>query len=102
MKVLGVVLRLIRLALLAIFLFYWAAMICISIERLIEGGPDAVVHYYRYLFYYYQDSRPAGLNSTSFWIPFLEVQCVYLAVTLAIWLIGRRRPNRDSARTKLP
>jgi len=85
MTALWIILGLFRRCLLWLLAFYWVAFVGFSIRYLVAGGPTAVVVWYRHI-------SEAPFRWQWHWGTFLAGQVIVLAVTLALWMFGRRKP----------
>jgi hypothetical protein len=79
MSLFKIILRLIRLALLLLFLFYWTIFIGYTVAKLIEGGPSEAVAYFRYVVC---ENRLDPCQWS--WGALLFAQSVYLVITLLL------------------
>lgn len=91
----------IRRGLLCLLLPYWATFIGYSVVKLIEGGPNEVMAWYKHLGTWVVAGKgPLGDGPTFFihkfdWRQFLAIQIFCLAVTLVLcffeWPLSRSR-----------
>jgi hypothetical protein len=88
MNALKTMLRLLRRGLMWLLIVYWVVFIGYTIKSLIQGGPEAVVRFYRHIFYMHAGALQVPVEWN--WGPFLAAQAVYLAITLALILFERR------------
>ena len=88
MNAMKTILRSLRRGLMWLLIAYWAVFIGYTIKNLVQGGPEAVVRFYRHILYMHAGAQqvPTEWN----WGPFLAAQAVYLAITLALIYFERR------------
>jgi len=85
-KIFGAGLIVVSRCLFGLFGAYWLVFIGYTVTKLITGGPDAVVIWYKHV----SDLHISIEASEWHWALFLLRQIVILAVTLLSWFIGRR------------
>lgn len=77
------ILRLLRRGLMWVLIAYWVIFVSYSIMHLVTGGPNGVVVWYRHI-----SRAPFEWN----WGVFLAGQMFILAVTVVLFIFGRRSP----------
>jgi hypothetical protein len=87
MKRFQTILRSLRQALIWFFGLYWVMFIAYTIKNLVEGGPHAVVIWYRHI---------SGGAFRWDWRVFLAQQVTMLAITLLLWFFGRRPTGHEA------
>jgi len=94
MNILKIILRFIRRCLLGLLLGYWAGFIGYSIVKLIAGGPNRVLSWYKHLYgtgISMNDDLPVFREWS--WKEFLAYQFFYLVITLMLCIFEWRKSS---------